>query len=170
MKTDRSSKFGVTRIYTANVQAFRSVIKTLTQLNCEFWNNQLRDDKPYRLGPRDIHTNVPKYLGKPDWRDFTINEEDDEQINSAKTRQNMFYINIKRTSKTCANCGGRHIASFKGCKVRVEKNKKFKAVVSLPENGLTFSHKQNRHANASTNHISRLQLSKTASLMLTWHS
>jgi len=111
----RTSRFGVSRIYTKDSKVFRAVVNMLTKQNCEFWHHQLREDTPFRLVIRDIHPNVPKQLiertftekghtvkniycpRKPDWRNIEINEDDDEEINNIKTRQNMFYVNLKKT-------------------------------------------------------------------------
>jgi len=38
----RTSKFGVSRIYTSNSDAFRVAVKTLTTLNCQFWHHKLK--------------------------------------------------------------------------------------------------------------------------------
>lgn len=53
--------------------------------------------------------------------------------------------------------------------VQKEKSHSFKPAAGFPENGLTFFHKQNMHANASTGqaYIPAV-FSKTAFLMLTW--
>ena len=92
----RTSRFGVSRIYTKDSKVFRAVVDMLTKQNCEFWHHQLREDTPFRLVIRDIHPNVPKqlidrtftekghtvmniyYPRKPDWRNIEINEDDDE--------------------------------------------------------------------------------------------
>jgi len=50
----RTSKFGV-----SNSDAFRVAV-TLTTLNCQFWHQQLKEDKAYRVVLKGLHTNVPK--------------------------------------------------------------------------------------------------------------
>lgn len=58
--TLRTSKFGVSRIYTVNSEAFRAVVRKLTSLNCKFWHHQLKEDKPYRVVLEGMHSSVPK--------------------------------------------------------------------------------------------------------------
>jgi len=102
----RTSKFGNTRIYTDSADSFRKVVRSLTALNCEFWHHQLREDQPFKLVMRNIHSTVPKeeiercftdkgfkvaniYCPKkPGMRGTMSNVNNDE-------RQNLFYFNLK---------------------------------------------------------------------------
>nr|P21331.1 RecName: Full=Nucleic-acid-binding protein from mobile element jockey; AltName: Full=ORF1 [Drosophila funebris]AAA28648.1 ORF1; putative [Drosophila funebris] len=113
----RTSKFGVSRIYTINADAFRAVVKHLTSLNCQFWHHQLREDKPYTVAVKGMHANVPKAQiehafadhgfealniycpRKADWRNAQVSEDDDEATVNFKTRQNMFFVNLKQGPK-----------------------------------------------------------------------
>jgi len=110
----RTSKFGVSRIYTSNSDAFRVAVKTLTTLNCQFWHHQLKEDKAYRVVLKGLHTNVPKSQivqgftdngfevlniycpKKSDWKNIQVNEDDNEETINYKTRQNLFYVNLKQ--------------------------------------------------------------------------
>lgn len=111
--TLRTSKFGVSRIYTVNSEAFRAVVRKLTSLNCKFWHHQLKEDKPYRVVLKGMHASVPKEqiknafadLGyetlniycprKGDWQNEQICDGDDEATINHRTRQNLFFVNLK---------------------------------------------------------------------------
>lgn len=110
----RTSRFGVSRIYTANPDAFRTAVKELNKLNCQFWHHQLKEEKPYRVVLKGIHANVPSSQieqafsdhgyevlniycpRKSDWKNIQVNEDDNEATKNFKTRQNLFYINLKQ--------------------------------------------------------------------------
>lgn len=110
----RTSRFGVSRIYTANSDAFRTAVKELNKLNCQFWHHQLKEEKPYRVVLKGIHANVPSSQieqafsdhgyevlniycpRKSDWKNIQVNEDDNEATKNFKTRQNLFYINLKQ--------------------------------------------------------------------------
>ena len=52
-----------------------------------------------------------------------------------ETKSNLCNLNINDKC-FCANCGEEHMASYKGCKVRVDLTKKLKPPARLPVNGL----------------------------------
>lgn len=56
----RISKFGDSRIYAANSDAFRAAVKTQKSLNFQFWHHQIKEDKVYIVLLKGIHSYVPK--------------------------------------------------------------------------------------------------------------
>lgn len=76
----------------------------------------LKEDKAYRVVLKRIHSNVSKSQieqgftnngfevlniycpKKSDWRNIPVNEDDNEATINFKTRQNLFFVNLKQSA------------------------------------------------------------------------
>jgi len=146
----RTSKFGITRIYTDSADSFRKVVRSLTALNCEFWHHQLREDKPFKLVIRNIHSTVPReeiercYTDKgfnvaniycprkPGLRGTMSDVTNDE-------RQNLFYVNLKMSPNVTESLKIKQIGRHR---VTVEKATRNKDLVQCYK-CQNFGHTQN---------------------------